>query len=566
MQDVVQQAYVGDRFWASTGKEITDLPTLKNVDEVDPSAIKQLRNHYPNARVSTGRVTSTYLYKRVYHSGNNNLTASFWWVEFVDKDGNESSFSISAEKPQFQNLKKGTVLSCLWITGLTLTHDIQGADAKRIVVNDRIPGAVIIHKDDGQISFIDDAYIPKAKKKAFWFLPAFAISAIFFAYQFDFSRVGLLASFGVGALVFAIETLIQHTGYKSRERDFEAIKAAVAKLKKVSKDSLGFHLLVRQPEPSDVICDGCDQRIQNDALFCPKCGAKQSQQDNKPSNSVIAIEESILKEVMPLNYMDRYSHKYAMLKNNEADVKVSFMFGRVLSRDTYANVSDITNVTSTITTYDVYRHGVYTGTETEEKRSERRTKKSKIEGTVLVRLANGRIEEHTFPEKVTGLLDEGDWFMFAQSKALLDNPTMNIEYAYNLTKDRSLSTSSFENYKGRSSFGKWLVRLLMFGVLHWGWSTLFTKFVHTAQTVNNEAMGAVRENAFFIWASNNTFIIENIFIFIFAALTLKWMWKGFTYRKENRNAREVIMAPLKKAITDAKAKLPALKEKILRVV
>lgn len=566
MQNVVQQAYVGDRFWASTGREITDLPTLKNVDEVDPSAIKQLQNHYPNARVSTGRVTSTYLYKRVYHSGNNNLTASFWWVEFIDKDGNESSFSISAEKPQFQNLKKGAILSCLWITGLTLTHDIQGADAKRIVVNDRIPGAVIIHKDDGQISFIDDAYIPKAKKKVFWFLPAFAISAIFFAYQFDFSRVGLLASFGVGALVFAIETLIQHTGYKSRERDFEAIKAAVAKLKKVSKDSLGFHLLVRQPEPSDVICDGCDQRIQNDALFCPKCGAKQSQQDNKPSNSVIAIEESILKEVMPLNYMDRYSHKYAMLKNNEADVKVSFMFGRVLSRDTYANVSDITNVTSTITTYDVYRHGVYTGTETEEKRSERRTKKSKIEGTVLVRLANGRIEEHTFPEKVTGLLDEGDWFMFAQSKALLDNPTMNIEYAYNLTKDRSLSTSSFENYKGRSSFGKWLVRLLMFGVLHWGWSTLFTKFVHTAQTVNNETMGAVRENAFFIWASNNTFIIENIFIFIFAALTLKWMWKGFTYRKENRNAREVIMAPLKKAITDAKAKLPALKEKILRVV
>ena len=67
MQDAVQQAYVGDRFWTSTGREITDLPTLKNVDEVDRSAIKELRKHYPNARVVTGRVTSTYLYKRVYH-------------------------------------------------------------------------------------------------------------------------------------------------------------------------------------------------------------------------------------------------------------------------------------------------------------------------------------------------------------------------------------------------------------------------------------------------------------------------------------------------------------------
>ena len=223
-------------------------------------------------------------------------------------------------------------------------------------------------------------------------------------------------------------------------------------------------------------------------------------------------------------------------------------------------------MTSTFTTYEVYKHGVYVGDKTEEKRSERRTKTSKIEGAVLVRLADGRIEEHTLPEKMTGLLDEGDWFMFAQSKALLDNPTMNIEYAYNLTKDRELSTSSFENYKGRSSLGKWLVRLLVFGGLHWGWSTLSTKFVHTAQTVNNEAMGAVRENAFFIWASNNMLIIENIFIFIFVALTLKWLRKGFTYRKENRNARKAIMAPLNKAIADAKAKLPALKEKILRVV
>lgn len=566
MQDAVQQAYVGDRFWTSTGREITDLPTLKNVDEVDRSAIKELRKHYPNARVVTGRVTSTYLYKRVYHSGNSNLTESFWWVEFVDKDGKESSFSLSAEKPQFQNLKKGAVLSCFWISGLTLTHDIQGADADRIVMNDRTPGAVIIHKDDSQTSFINDAYTPKTKKKIFLFLPAFAISAIFSAYQFDFNKIGLLASFGIGALVFIIEALLQHNDYKKRERAFEAIKTTVAKLIKVSKNTLGFHLSVRQPEPSDVICGGCEQRIPNDALFCPKCGAKQNQQEDKPSNSVIAIEEGILKEVMPLNYIDRYTHKYAMLKNNEADVKVSFMFGRVLSRDTFANVNDITNVTSTFTTYEVYKHGVYMGDKTEEKRSETRTKTSKIEGSVLVRLADGRIEEHTLPEKMTGLLDEGDWFMFAQSKALLDNPTMNIEYAYNLTKDRELSTSSFENYKGRSSFGKWLVRLLVFGGLHWGWSTLSTKFVHTAQTVNNEAMGAVRENAFFIWASNNMFIIENIFIFIFVALTLKWLRKGFTYRKENRNARKAIMAPLKKAIADAKAKLPALKEKILRVV
>ena len=45
MQDAVQQAYVGDRFWTSTGREITDLPTLKNVDEVDRSAIKELRKN-----------------------------------------------------------------------------------------------------------------------------------------------------------------------------------------------------------------------------------------------------------------------------------------------------------------------------------------------------------------------------------------------------------------------------------------------------------------------------------------------------------------------------------------
>ena len=78
-------------------------------------------------------------------------------------------------------------------------------------------------------------------------------------------------------------------------------------------------------------------------------------------------------------------------------------------------------------------------------------------------------------------------------------------------------------------------------------------------------MKAVRENEFFIWASNNMLITENIFILLFTLLALKWIWKEISYGRQNRIARKVIMTPLKNAILDAQSKLPELKEKIIRV-
>ena len=176
MQQRDRAVFVGDKYCSYSGNALEDAPQLKHLDDIAPDALATLKTAYENAWTVTGRVTSSYLYKRNYSSSNANLTHSFWWIALCDKNDQLHQFSLNAESRVFENIKKGDVLSVVFPTSLTLTHQIMGREAKARVTDDTKVPAAIVHRDENQQYNIDSWFTPSDRPKSYWFVLTFVLA------------------------------------------------------------------------------------------------------------------------------------------------------------------------------------------------------------------------------------------------------------------------------------------------------------------------------------------------------------------------------------------------------
>ncbi len=112
--------YAKENFCGHCGESLPEQPKLKNIEDVAPEILKDLKPHYSGARTFTGRVNSSFLYKRRRVDSGNNLTYSYWWLELEDKDGNIERVSVNAENKFYDQLRRGDVLTLFYPTDYTL--------------------------------------------------------------------------------------------------------------------------------------------------------------------------------------------------------------------------------------------------------------------------------------------------------------------------------------------------------------------------------------------------------------------------------------------------------------
>tara|TARA_B100000519_G_C14230438_1_gene432126 strand:- start:50 stop:1717 length:1668 start_codon:yes stop_codon:yes gene_type:complete len=554
MQQRDRAVFVGDKYCSYSGNALEDAPQLKHLDDIAPDAFATLKTAYENAWTVTGRVTSSYLYKRNYSSSNANLTHSFWWIALCDKNDQLHQFSLNAESRVFENIKKGDVLSVVFPTSLTLTHQIMGREAKARVTDDTKVPAAVVHRDENQQYNIDSWFTPSDRPKSYWFVLTFILAMFGFGSVLGAGPEMLGGALLVAFVTFLLEYVANGNKHEKQLEKHATLTGAMDAFLNVTKKQLGFHLAAREHMPSDIFCHRCEERIASDSVFCASCGSQQNTDSSRVQTTNVAAIESDLLGQFHVDYSEAYTHKRVLGKDQDCEVNVSCMLAKVVSRDTSSNVSDVTTTKTTTRSYDVYHGNRYQRTETETSVSSNRLRQSKMTGKLVIKLANDEIREQGFAEDIIGGLDEGDWFIYARADAQFPVSSHNREYAYNLSQNHHFTTSTFKSYSGPSAIAKWVILLVLFLGGNWLWSANALDILIQFQ-----------EYAFAEELSYYMPIVENIPLIVFALLNVYWFVRTLAVSAQNRKARESILSRLSDTLKQFEIELPQLQEKIKRI-
>ncbi|MGR5132178.1 hypothetical protein [Vibrio alfacsensis] len=477
--------YLQDKFCTQCGEEIEESRKLPKLTDLEPNLLEDLILSCPEAKTFTGRLKSSFYYKRRNKGGN--ITFSYWWVTLESADGEVKQISINAENEAFNSLKNGTVISLLEPTDINLHYLLDDA-AKGIVTNDLLASGVILHNDDGQVSTLTNHY-NCSKPRVGGFIGLGLILAIvataIVAGMSDMGDGAILVGIFISAACMVPLYNSNVTTFKKEFARKESITATLAKILEISKYQLGFHQLERTSLDDDTFCGTCEHRVQLDLHFCPQCGtsqtAPQSLLPQPEDESVVSMKETTdgqlqvceaqskepdrksiremrldkMKEFHQ-SHQQEFIYRHVLSPNEKFDGSAWCYMVQVTDRDMNTDVSDVT-YTETHTTR--YKDG-YTKTETKT----HRVRDSKLSGKITVEDKDGEIFEQWLPESLMAHTEVGDYLLIGYSRRQKgDRYRTYSEYYYNISKSRWEMPESVHDYGETSLLSKFLVLLVAVG-------------------------------------------------------------------------------------------------------
>ncbi|MEI5637661.1 MULTISPECIES: hypothetical protein [unclassified Pseudoalteromonas] len=525
--------YINESYCGHCGETLPEEIKLTSVAELLPEVIKNIKGYYPDFQSITGTVLSTYLYKRRYTNGNNDLTYSYWWVELEDREGLRYHTSVSAEDEFFRDIKRGDVLTLVQPAPYSLNYPVVGKQAQTTVNNSSSPGAVINHMEEMQKYQLQSAFQPEPQSTSFlWLL----LSGIMF---FCLYGTGLLAPQLAAILsavcavgVYLFESNSRKKSYQKRVEKYNALVDSLSQMLQVSRDELGYHLAHRSVAESDIFCFSCHKRIPDTLSFCPGCG--ESIANSRDAGNAKELEQKLM-EQFSMAYDEPYVHRNALYSNSKGDVLCRMFLGRVVAKPLDANVSDVETLTTTTIRTDHYRGGYFNHSSYETETERHRQRDSNISGQLMVQIAGDEIAEFTFAEDVIGVCDIGDWVVFAYATPQLNHDSrLCREYIYNISKEQHCSTNSFIHHSFTASLGVWFTLAVV---------ALVSNFVLTLPDyagLLNTLYHPILDPVYQV-----PWIIENVPLAVFALLSAIWAVQGSIYIVTNKRKRKKILAPLR---------------------
>jgi hypothetical protein len=583
--------YATDTYCPSTGLRLNEKPSISSAEDVSPDAASNLKAIAPESQIITGHVSECIYYKRNLKKTKREIgfqrnyknefemnkdvkrvvdvTTSFWWVGLVDSNNDKHYFSVNAEGKVFSKLKKGDVMTVLFIDGITLTANIVGEKATDTVKNNRLVCACVLHKDEEQFTQIDSYYTP-AKSNPIISLSFIIFAVVFLSVMFAIGGPeGTLVGGITGILsLLACVQVGSNRGDKQLEKDkqkLDELETIMKRLIKISKRDLGYHLIERPKEPNDVFCVECQSRIGAEHAFCAVCGAQQSipeqlePQESSVKTNVISLEQDLLSKYTFI-YKGQYCHKATLFLNTKANVTMSGYMAKVIYLENEVNITDNTSVKGQQWQNHIDMFSKSTGynrtdIEFHDTRRITRTRTSDLTAKFILQMSDGRIVEGVLPSDMVSDLEMGDWFIVAETIVDLDEPIARREFAYNLSKGKEYTADTFETYSPPIGIDRWLV-LLGFAL---GLNFLFSAkiFDWLAPYLGGDAglVGLI----------DNYKAGDYLIITAFMIISIFWLFRTAVLVGKNKRAKRELLAPLKKKIKEIRAKLPDIKQSIERL-
>lgn len=470
MQHCQNTIYANDHYCCDCGDILTQKRELLTAEDIHPQLLDEVKQQSPDSEVITGVIKSMYYYKRRYVSRTDNMLYGFWWLAVEDKNGLVHEFNIDAEKDVLANLKKGDVISAFQTKPLVLTYSFASNDAKDVVKNNRFIPIVIAHLEQSQYRCWDKTIDRNYTGGTVAWL---VVSLIMLGCLLGFTPLTFLPAAMVTLPVLIGLFMYEYKYHKKakarKEAHYDAIFAASETLLSTSKYQLGYHLQMREPAKSDVICFSCQQRISQDVAHCYCCGAKQAVLDVPTASTdedeatlvgatkneaatltkpvtIADLEQALMLEYSG-DYQTDYMHKNVLGRDEKGHIFHRAILGKVIDKDQRSNTQQTQQAITTTETTRVYRGGHHVNTYEEKTTEIHRQRNTTLKGEIMLETSDGSPYVFYAGEDLLGSVDVGDWLFYAYSQ--VDTTRYNSyyrEYAYNISKDRCYSTNTVTNF------------------------------------------------------------------------------------------------------------------------
>jgi hypothetical protein len=563
MQHCNTNIFASDNYCGECGEHLLEKPNFCDVTDIAPETMAEICEHYPSAWTYTGKVVSTFLYKRNSMAPNSNVTYSYWWIEIANKDGEIDGVSVNAENPFWRGITKGDIVTILYPSDFTLTFSIVGKQAQQTITNDAFASAAIKHEDDGQAATVEEQLTPSMDKMTLWWGPVlFSIwgGLGFASYGHVDIRITLLGTFGVALSIvgiwFGLSYRARSKRYQKDIKRYDILGDNLKQLQKVTKKQLGYHHSDRPQHDSDVICFDCKTRIDATHTYCAGCGVSQKNiPKSVTSHRSVGEEEETLMQEFYLNYSEQYEHKHLLSSDERAEIKCYCFLGKVVEKNINVTPVDITCTETTTTSNRTYLNGHLTQAQDNDVKSTSRSRQSHVSGQVSFKTSGNRVFVESLPETMLSDLEKGDWFFFAKTLAVdLRHPNINLESAYNVTKKRSYAQDTFSDYGLLD--GKEIGFIVLFIAVIINYLYPLKLHTHLNKLVPYPNLQQLLADPF---------ISNNLPMILFAGLTsIVLVWRG-VYGIRNYLANRKVMFKLRSKINDISAQSERIEEEINRI-
>ncbi len=454
-------------------QESKDL-TLHKVTNYDISNIStDIMQVYPEAKIYTGTIESSFLYKRRYKQSGDHSTNedhSYWWITIKTFEDKLVSYNISSEDKDVDSLKKGELISFIITKPAFLTRPLKIRKDKKIVKSDEIATTLIFHRKENGFYIINDFLKPTINNPGKLFGITFVIFFVllildavylqkdgltqFFVSILKMANInkkgGFSLSIIIGLWIFiwlSITTLINKYNIAKHEKTqllFSILKSTSKKLLSTFSD---FQVTDKVPSGVEGGTSSSDLSIED-------------------------IEDSFTG--LRNSNEDKFIFRHALSPNEKGSTQSKTYIAKVINKDLSVSASK-SKKSYTQKTTTTYRDKQF-GYKVDEKHSYRdfshTTRSSIITGSIEVLTSKQEILEVNVPTDALRSIDVGDWLLLGEAHADIDGDYYHTnELTYNINKDIKTKVVSLASYGSISDLSKVIMTFAFGAVLATGYFT-----------------------------------------------------------------------------------------------
>lgn len=492
--------FVDDSYCGGCGYSTED-SKAPDSDQNHVDMQQALSARYSVQDLVTGVVTKQYYYERYYKQsmGNNTVdkTYGYFFITLLLPSGNEVSFSIDAETAIAKELTKGQVVSYIRANEPWVGRKIKTREAKKLVTNNHLYTAVVLHKaNEAQLS-INDLFYPRLAEQTGLFAGVAGIIALIVAFSMG-SFLIPFAVFLMSCIAFYIwDSKAKKEQFESDTEDYTLLEQVVAKVSAMPTNMIMIASRNTQKSQRDLVCGECKGRVSAHASYCQECGCSlksggpqlsivsngnsaaqlehedQSHSMKATSTSIEATDAASLSihgidnsalspttntksvkdfiDDLLLPFMDYYSatyaHKTMWFKTIEDELHFQVVTGRVVERsfDISSSRSFSSHSVTTTTTYNTYYGGRYAGQRSESSTEHFSHDQRSMHGRTCVKIEtlDNRIQFLWLNDSQLNLLEEGDYVMVSSVWSQEFPKSFMMQYLCNVTKNKVIQPNEF---------------------------------------------------------------------------------------------------------------------------
>lgn len=492
--------FVDDSFCGGCGTS-TESSKAPDSDQKHLEMQQELSARYSVQDFVTGVVTKQYYYERHYKKSHGNHTIDrtygYFFITLLLPSSKEVSFSIDAETEIADLLTKGQVVSFVRANNPTLNTKIKTREAKKLVTNNHLSTAVVLHKANEAQRSINDLFYPRLEEQNGIFACIAGIIALIVAFSTSAFLIPF-ALFLISSIAFYIwDRKAKKEKFESDSEDYALLEQVLGKVSAMPTNMIMIASRNTQKSQKDLVCGECKGRVSAHASFCQECGCSlksggpqlslvanlespallehEDQHhamsaastpieatdaaslaihgiDNSalsPSTNAKSVKDFIDDLLMPFMdyYSATYAHKTMWFNTIEDELHFQVMTGRVVERsfDISSSRSFSSHSVTTTTTYNTYYGGRYAGQRSESSTEHFSHDQRSMFGRTCVKVEtlDNRIQFLWLNDSQLNLVEEGDYVMVSSVWSKEFPKTFMMQYLCNVTKNKVIQPNEF---------------------------------------------------------------------------------------------------------------------------